>query len=364
MATYRYEAADASGSIESGVLEADSARAARASLRARGLTPITAEMSGAPASGAAPRAGYFARRLSDNELALMTRQLASLLSARLTLDAALAALGEQAERPYQGEVLAALRSDVLAGHPFAEAIRQRPRDFPELYRALVAAGEESGDLGLVMQRLADYIEQRNTLRNKVVMAFTYPAIVATVAVLIVLFLLGYVVPQVVSVFAQTKQALPLLTRGMLGVSAFVRGWGWLVVVLAVAAGWGLRLWLRDAGARLAWDARVLALPLAGRFVLGLDTARFASTLSILVGAGVPLLRSLEAATGTMRNTVLRAAATEAAARVREGSPLARALGAQKAFPPVLVHMIASGEQTGEVSDMLERAAQTQSCSVA
>lgn len=360
MPSFRFEAADNAGAIDRGVIEADSARAARAHLRTRGLTPIAVEAVAAQEVQGGRRGGRFGQRLSDSELALLTRQFASLLGARLPLAAALAALAEQAERPYHREVLSALRSDVLAGHTLADALKARSRDFPDVYRALVAAGEESGDLALVMTRLADYIEERNTLRNKVMTAFTYPVIVACVAMAIVIFLLTYVVPQVVAVFTQTRQSLPLLTQMMLALSGFVRSWGWLVA-LVLAGAWMLwRRALRNDDVRLAWHARILKLPLAGRFALGMNTARFASTLAILVGAGVPLLRALEAARQTMTNDVLKAAVADTVSRVREGSSLARALGAQKRFPAVLVHMIASGEQTGEVADMLNRAAIQQS----
>jgi general secretion pathway protein F len=356
MASFRFEAADQAGKIDRGVVEADSARAARAQLRTRGLTPLQVEAVAAQDAAGTRSIGRLGTRLSDNELALLTRQFASLLGARLPLASALAALAEQAERPYQREVLSSLRSDVLSGHTLADALKARPRDFPEVYRALVAAGEESGDLALVMMRLADYIEERNNLRNKVMAAFTYPVIVACVAMAIVIFLLTYVVPEVVSVFTQTNRSLPLLTQLMLGLSAFVRSWGWLVAVAVAGAWFAWRRALRQDDFRGAWHARILRLPLAGRFALGMNTARFASTLAILVGAGVPLLRALEAARQTMTNDVLKSAVAESVTRVREGTSLARALGAQKLFPPVLVHMIASGEQTGEVADMLERAA--------
>jgi len=357
MPSYRFEAADALGKLDRGLIDADSPRAARAQLRARGLTPLAVEEAGAQRSGGGSRA-WFGARMSDAELGWATRQLASLLAARLPLDAALTATAEQAEKKHIAEVLTSVRADVRAGHRLADALATRPRDFPEIYRALVAAGEESGDLAHVMEKLADYIEERNALRTKVLTAFIYPAVVALVSVGIVIFLLGYVVPQVVSAFSQARQELPMLTRVMLGLSDFVRSWGWLVAIVFAAALTGWRMMLRQPATRLAWHTRLLKMPLAGRFILGLDAARFASTLAILTGSGVPLLRALDASRQTLGNDRLRASVDDATSRVREGVSLASALQVQKTFPPLLVHLIASGEKTGTLPELLERAAQT------
>lgn len=222
----------------------------------------------------------------------------------------------------------------------------------------MAAGEESGDLAQVMERLADYIEERNALRGKILTAFIYPAVVGVVSIGIVIFLLGYVVPQVVSAFSQARQDLPALTRAMLQASDFVRAWGWLCAGAIGGAYWGWRLYLRDPQARLGWHRRVLRLPLLGRFVLGVNTARFASTLAILGSAGVPLLRALDAARQTLANDCLAQAVEEATAQVREGVSLASALRTRQVFPPILTHLIASGEKTGALPPMLDRAAQT------
>ena len=228
-----------------------------------------------------------------------------------------------------------MRSDVRGGMRLADALAARPRDFPEIYRALVAAGEESGDLAQVMERLADYIEERNALRGKILTAFIYPAVVGVVSIGIVIFLLGYVVPQVVSAFSQARQDPPALTRAMLQASDFVRAWGWLCAGAIGGAYWGWRLYLRDPQARLGWHRRVLRLPLLGRFVLGVNTARFASTLAILGSAGVPLLRALDAARQTLANDCLAQAVEEATAQVREGVSLASALRTRQVFPPIL-----------------------------
>lgn len=355
MPSFRYQAADATGKIETGLIDAESPRGARAQLRARGLVPLQVELVGQRSTGMGQ---WLAPRLNDTELAWATRQLASLLSARLPLDAALGATADQAERKHVGEVLSAVRAEVRSGHRLADALATRPRDFPDIYRALVAAGEESGDLAHVMERLADYIEERNTLQSKVKTAFIYPAIVSLVSVAIVVFLLGYVVPQVVSAFSQAQQSLPLLTRIMLGLSDFVREWGVVVGVALFLLGVVWRWLLRNPATRLAWHARILKLPLAGRFSLGMNAARFASTLAILTGSGVPLLRALEAARQTLSNDKLRADVADATGRVREGTSLAQALQVQKSFPPLLIHLTASGEKTGTLPELLNRAAQT------
>jgi len=355
MPAFRYEAADATGKTDKGVIEADSARQARTLLRARGLTPLVVDALGAQAT---KRGGSsFGKRLSAQENALVTRQLASLLVAGLPLDEALAALSDQAERAYVGELLAAIRAEVVGGSSLSVALAQHPKDFPDIYRALVSAGEHSGNLGLVLSRLADYIESRNALTSKIKLAFTYPAIVSVVAVAIVIFLLSYVVPQVVSVFANTKQKLPTLTIIMLWLSDFVRNWGWLAAIVLVAIGVLIRNLLKQPALRLSWHKWLLTAPLFGKLVRGYNTARFASTLAILTSAGVPILRGLQAAGETLNNVALKTNVEDASTRVREGTSLARALAAQNQFPPVLVHLIRSGEATGNLPAMLERAAQ-------
>lgn len=359
MPAYRFEAAAATGKLERGILDADSARQARGLLKERGLMPLSvAQLDDAAGLGSSRAA--FGRRLKNADLALATRQLASLLLARLPLEQALGAVMDQAERPVVRERFAAVRSEVVAGHSFAEALGRYKRDFPEVYRALVAAGEASGDLGRVMGRLADYIEGRSALAQKVGMAFMYPAIVTVVAFGVIVGLLTYVVPQVVGVFQQTKQALPFLTVAMIAISDFLRAWGWLLLLLAGAGFVGARLALRDEALRLRWHRWLLRAPVFGRLVRGVNTARFSSTLAILVGSGVPLLRALEAGAATLTNGAMRANVQDAIGRVREGAPLSRALAAQGLFPPVLVHLIASGEATGNLPEMLERAAAGQS----
>ncbi|WP_288468796.1 type II secretion system inner membrane protein GspF [uncultured Stenotrophomonas sp.] len=352
MALFDYQAANAQGRIEKGQLDADSPRGARQLLRGRGLTPV--QVCAARSAGG----GWGARRLSASEMAWATRQLASLLAASLPLEAALSAVIEQAERPHVAQALTAVRADVRAGQRLTVALAARPRDFPPIYRALVGAGEDSGDLARVMERLADYIEERNALQAKVLTAFIYPAAISLVSVAIVIFLLSYVVPQVVTAFVQARQTLPMLTQVMLAASAFVRSWGvWVGLgIAALVVAW--RLALRKPELRLRWDAMLLRVPMVGRFVLGVNSARFASTLAILLDAGVPLLRALEAARKTLGNALLARCADDVSARVREGAALGSALKVQKVYPPILVHLVASGEKTGSLAPLLDRAAQT------
>jgi len=360
MPAFRYEAVDAGGATKKGVVNSDSPRAARSELRAQGLTPLKMEAISAQvdASGKAARRG-FGERLSTTELALFTRQLASLLEAGLPLEQAFSALLEQAERPYVRDLIASIRSEVIGGAALSEVLSRHPRDFAEIYRALVASGEQIGQLSRVLTRLADYIERRNALVQKVKLAFTYPAIVTVVAFAIVIFLLTYVVPQIVSVFANTKQKLPVLTVVMLAVSDFVRNYGLIVLVLLIGAWVSWRRALQNIALKTRWHTWLLTAPLYGKFERSLNTSRFASTLAITTGSGVPILRALETSRDTLTNVAMQQLVEEASDAVREGVSLARALSAQKHFPPMLIHMIRAGEITGELPAMLNRAASAQ-----
>lgn len=360
MPAFRYEAVDAGGASKKGVLNSDSARSARAELRAQGLVPLKVDLIAAQvdASGAA-RSHGFGERLSANELALFTRQLASLLEAGLPLEQAFTALLEQAERNYVRDLIASIRSEVISGAALSDALSRHPRDFAEIYRALVASGEQIGQLSRVLSRLADYIERRNALIQKVRLAFTYPAIVTVVAFAIVIFLLTYVVPQIVSVFANTKQKLPVLTIVMLAVSDFVRHYGIVVALLLVGLWFGWRRALQNPVLKRRWHTWLLTAPLYGKFERSLNTSRFASTLAITTGSGVPILRALETSRDTLSNVAMRELVEQASDAVREGVSLARALSAQKHFPPMLIHMIRAGEITGELPAMLNRAAAAQ-----
>ena len=366
MAAFRFAAADISGKEQSGVLEADSARVARQLLRGRGLIPLTVEPvydEVASGTGVSMRLG---RRLGQTELAVITRQLASLMGAQLPVADALTVMVEQSEKQQVREIMASIRTDVLSGTSLSKALARHPRQFPEIYRALIAAGEESGKLGSVLGSLADYIEERARLQQKITLAFVYPAIVTLVALLVVVGLLTYVVPQVVQVFANTKQQLPLLTTALIAVSDFVRNYGWIVVVALVLGAFFWERALRVPAVRLRWHQRILTMPVFGVLSRSINTARFSSTLAILVGSGVPMLRSLQAAGETVTNLAMRSRVMDAVQRVREGFSLAKALRADadeekkpgyvKLFPPVLIHLIASGEATGKLPEMLGRAA--------
>jgi general secretion pathway protein F len=360
MPAFRYEAVDGIGATKKGVLNADNARSARADLRAQGLLPLSVDAIAAQvdASGKTRR-GRFGDGLSTTELALFTRQLASLLEAGLPLEQAFSALLEQAERPYVRDLIGSIRSEVIGGAAFSTALALHPRDFAEIYRALVASGEQIGHLARVLSRLADYIERRNALVQKVKLAFTYPAIVTVVAFAIVIFLLTYVVPQIVSVFANTKQKLPLLTVIMLAVSDFVRAWGLVMLVLVIGAWVVWRRALKNPVLKRRWHAWLLTAPLYGKFERSLNTARFASTLAITTGSGVPILRALETSRETLSNVAMQELVEQASDNVREGVSLARALSTKQHFPPMLIHMIRAGEITGELPAMLERAASAQ-----
>ena len=362
MPAYRFEALDAAGKAQTGLLDADNARAARSQLRARALVPLTVSpVTAATTDGAAPR---FTRRVfSTTGLAVWTRQLAGLVSSGLPLERALTALADESEGQRQRELVAHLRSEVNAGSAFARALSTAPREFDDVYRAVVSAGEQSGALGPVLERLADDLEERQVLRGKLIGATLYPAIVSVIAFAIVIFLVTYVVPQVASVFVTSKRALPALTVAMLAISSFVRQWGW-AVALAVGGGTAAFVYMRrNEGFRLRSDATLLTLPLLGRLVRGYNVARFASTLAMLAGAGVPILKALQAAAETLGNRALRADALDALAQVREGAPLASALASKKRFPGLLAMFARLGEQTGQLQLMLGRAAKQQAADV-
>jgi general secretion pathway protein F len=361
MPAFRYEAVDTGGATKKGVLNADSARSARAELRTLGLVPLKVDQIAAQvdAAGVATGGRAFGDKLSSTELALFTRQLASLLEAGLPLEQAFTALLEQAERPYVRDLIASVRSEVIGGAGLSDVLGRHPRDFAEIYRALVASGEQIGQLSRVLSRLADYIERRNALIQKVKLAFTYPAIVTVVAFSIVIFLLTYVVPQIVSVFANTKQKLPFLTIAMLAVSDFVRHWGIVVLIALIGAWFAWRRSLENPALKQRWHTWLLTAPLYGKFERSLNTARFASTLAITTGSGVPILRALQTSRDTLNNVAMQSLVDEASDAVREGVSLARALSAQKHFPPMLIHMIRAGEITGELPAMLDRAATAQ-----
>ncbi len=358
MPAYAFEALTADGQLRRGTVEADSAKAARTQLRAQALVPLKVEpvASGAQGEGAGG-AGLFRRRVFNaNALSVWTRQLASLVASGLPLERALASLSTEAERETERNLVADLRAEVNSGSTFAKALGRHPGEFSSIFVAVVGAGEQSGSLGAVLEHLASDLEDQQALNAKLLGAALYPAIVSLVALSIVIFLVTYVVPQVASVFAGSKRALPLLTVLMLGVSSFVRSYGCLVLLLAVAGVLGLRLALRAPALRYQFDAAWLGIPVVGKLSRSFNTARFASTLAMLSGAGVPILKALQAAADTLSNQAMRQDAQDALVAVREGAPLASALAQKKRFPALLSMFARLGEQTGQLPLMLQRAA--------
>ena len=363
MPAYSFEALDAQGETLKGVLEADTAKAARSQLRAQSLVPLQVSPVVASGSGAANERNFglrtrlFSRPVFNSTgLAIWTRQIAGLVTSGLPLERALTALTEEAEREEERNLVASLRAEVNAGSSFAKALSQHPREFSDIYMAVVNAGEQSGHLGLVLERLADDLEERQTLKARLIGAALYPAIVTVVAIAIVLFLVAYVVPQVANVFAGSKRALPFLTVAMLYVSAMVREYGWLAAIAIALGVFGLRTALRNEGFRERFDAGWLRLPVLGRLARGYNASRFANTLAMLAGAGVPILKALQAASETLSNRAMRADALDATVLVREGAPLASAIAQKKRFPGLLSMFARLGEQTGQLPVMLQRAA--------
>ena len=349
MSAYRYEAVDAQGRLRHGSLDADNVRGVLERLRADGLTPTAVD--------AAPERDSSSRtRLAASALSLFTQQLATLVQSGMPLDQSLAAVAEQADDAAVAQLAERLRTHVQAGESLSVAMGRYPRTFSPLYRGLIAAGGETGRLPEVLARLADYLDARLALRQKFTVALIYPALVTIIAIGVIAVLVTYVVPQVVSVYQQSRQTLPLLTRGLIAISAFFRETGvfWLIAVIAALAAFLAAL--RNERSRARIHAVLLRIPGVGRLASSLDTARYASTLAILVGSGAPLLRSLDAASDVVRMIPLARASRAASSLVREGVSLSRALKEQNAFPPVLVHLIANGEQSGALAPMLERAA--------
>ena len=359
MPAYTYEALDAQGATRKGVIEADTSRSARSLLRGQALVPLTVTSvapESAGTSGAARSSLFTPRVFNANGLAIWTRQLAGLVTSGLPLERALTALTDEAEQDTQRNLVAALRAEVNAGSSFARTLAQHPREFSTIYTAVIGAGEQSGHLGLVLDRLADDLEETQALKAKLIGAALYPAIVTLVAIVIVIFLVSYVVPQVAAVFTGSKHSLPFLTVAMLAISATIRHHGWAIVLVLAVAATGFRLSLRSPGVRQRFDAAWLTLPLVGRLSRGYNAARFASTLAMLAGAGVPILKALQAAAETLSNQAMRADALDALVLVREGAPLASALAQKKRFPGLLGMFARLGEQTGQLPLMLQRAA--------
>jgi general secretion pathway protein F len=360
MTAFRYRALNPEGKLVRGVLEGDSERQVRSQLRGQSLRPVEVAVANRPEPGTSGwRIPLLRRGISAGDLALVTRQLATLVQSNLPLDEALQAAAQQSRSARIKGTLLQVRSRVAEGHTLAYAMGEFPQVFSEMYRAMVKAGEHAGFLGPVLEQLADYTEQRQYTGQKLKMAMIYPFILVGVAIAVVVALMVFVVPELVGIFAHSRRELPLLTRGLIASSDFFRDYGvWLLVAL-VAAVFIVRRLLRNRQRRRRWHGFLLMVPGLSRLVIALDTARFASTLSILMASGVPLLEALRIAGQVLTNLVLQEDTALVAERVQEGSSLNRALQQSGHFPPMMVHMVASGEASGELDTMLQRSATNQ-----
>jgi len=358
MGAFEFVALDKSGKESKGLLEGDSPKQIRQLLRERKLLPI--KVSEVAQKESKQQKKFSLRRgLSANELALLTRQLATLAQAGLPLEEALLAVSEQNENPRAKSILLGVRSKVMEGHSLADGLADFPQAFPELYRATVAAGEQSGHLDMVLERLAEFTESRQILQQQVRNAMIYPIALVVTAMGIISFMLAYVVPKVVYVFENYNQELPLLTRIMIASSDFLRDY-WLVLIIGiVTAVFGLRRLLRKPGPKRKYHKLLLRIPIVRSLTRGINTARFTQTLSILAGSGVPILDSLHIASQVVVNVPMREAVEEASSRVREGAMISKSLAASKLFPPMMIHLISSGEASGRLQEMLSRAASNQ-----
>lgn len=358
MGAFAYAALDKNGRTIKGVEEGDTPRQVRQLLREKGLTPLTVEEV-ARREARATRRPLLQRKISALDLALVTRQLSTLVRSGLPLDEALTSVAQQTGKARVRSILLAVRARVMEGHSLAAGLDQFPHIFPELYRATVAAGERSGHLDLVLERLADYTEGRQQMHQKTMLALFYPALLTIIAILVAVALLTYVVPQVVQVFTNIDQELPWLTRALIAFSDFLRDNGLILLALLAAVIFGVRTMLKREGPRLHFHKLLLRLPLIGRLVRGLNAARFARTFSILMASAVPVLEALRISAEVLSNVPMRKAVEEAAIRVREGSSIHSALDQSGCFPPMTIHLIASGETSGTLETMLDRAAGNQ-----
>ena len=368
MPAYSYEALQNDGALRKGVIEADSAKAARSQLRAQALVPLSVQALSANAAEKNTHSIWQTnigsrQCFSPNALAVWTRQLASLVSSGLPLERALAALSDEAESEKQAHLVAQLRAEVNAGLGLAKAMAQHPKEFSSLYTAVISAGEQGGNLGQVLTQLADDLQDQQTLKAKLLSASLYPAIVSAIALLIVIFLLSTVVPQVAQVFTGSQRKLPGLTVAMLAISDFVLNHGWTLVLLLGLSWLGIHQALKRPRLRIQFDAAFLQLPILGRLATGYNTARFASTLAMLTAAGVPILKAMQSAADTLSNQAMREDVLDALVLVREGAPLAMAMSQKKRFPSLLAMFARLGEQTGQLPIMLQRAAQQLSADV-
>ncbi len=359
MAAFAYKALNASGRNASGVLEGDNARQVRQQLREQGLIPLEVEQVAERSKGDKSSFTFFKPRISAAELALLTRQLATLVESALPIEEALLAVAEQSEKPRQKNMMMAVRSKVVEGHGLADALSEFPSVFDELYRAMVAAGEKSGHLDTVLNRLADYTERRQQTRSQIVQAMIYPALMMFFALAIVILLLTVVVPKIVGQFDNMGQELPTITQVLITISEFVQDYGLIMLAVIILLAVIIRQVLQQPAMKLRYHQFILKLPLIGKVSRGLNTARFARTLSILSASAVPLLESMRISSDVLENQHIKNEVSAAAINVKEGSSLRAALDKTKMFPPMMMHMIASGEKSGDLQQMLARAADNQ-----
>ncbi len=354
MAAFEYKALDDKGRQKKGVLEADSARQVRQQLRDKGWAPLAVEATIEKKNNA----GFFTRSrgISVKDLALLTRQIATLIQSGIPVEETLSAVASQSEKPAIRSMMLAIRSKVLEGHTLADSLAEFPVAFPKLYRSTVAAGEHAGHLDLVLNRLADYTEARQQARQKIQLAAIYPVILSVVAIAIVVFLLTYVVPDIIEVFINNGQELPPLTQGLLAVSGFLGDWGPALAIVLVALFALFKFLLRKDGFRFAYHKRLLHMPFIKKLSRGTNTSQFASTLSILNSSGVPLVEAMKISSEVLTNDCLKASLSDSAQLVSEGASLYKSLEQTGYFPPMMIHMIASGESSGELDQMLERTA--------
>jgi general secretion pathway protein F len=356
MGAFQYVAVDAAGKEHKGVLEGDTAKHVRQLLRERNLLPVAvAEVESQDRRARRPLIA-FGRRIGTLDLALLTRQLATLVRAGLPLDEALQAVSEHTDKPRLKSIVLGVRAKVLEGHSMASGLEEFPQAFPTVYRATVAAGEQAGQLDSVLERLAEYTESRHGLRQKIVQAMIYPIVLTILSLGIVIFMLIAIVPKIVEVFENTGQQLPVLTRALIALATFLQSWWWAALAAIVVIVLAIRKVLQGEQARRVFHGWLLRLPVVGRVVRGLNTARFTRTLSILTTSGVPALEALQIGASVVGNLPMRAAVEEASIRVREGAAIGRSLSQSKLFPPMSIHLISSGEASGELDSMLERAA--------
>jgi general secretion pathway protein F len=359
MGAFEYTAVDTTGRERKGVLEGDTARQVRQLLRDQNLLPVAVNEVAHQETKERRSSFNLRQGVSATDLSLLTRQLATLVHSGLPLDEALQAVSEQSEKPRIKSVLLGVRAKVMEGHTLADGLSDFPRVFPEIYRATVAAGEQSGHLDTVLERLADYTESREQLRSRTLNAMLYPVLLLAVCTGIVFLLLTFVVPKIVKQFEASKAQLPFLTKILIAFSDFARDWGWLVILLLIGGIWLFRRWLRNPAARRRFHAVLLRLPLVGKVVRGNNTARFSRTLATLTSSAVPVLEALRISGEVVTNLPMRDAVEQAAARVREGAAIGRSLAATRMFPPMMIHLIASGETSGDLETMLDRAATNQ-----